>query len=55
MKVLKIWWVNYEIKRCLRYISNMELNIYFDGYTGQMCIEAIDYELNKIEYLKSLL
>lgn len=45
-------WLNYQIRSLEKSIRNVELNIYFDRWTGQDCIEHNDYCYEKINELK---
>ena len=45
-------WLNYQICSLEKYIRNIELNIYFDRWTGQECIEHNNYCHDKINSLK---
>ena len=45
-------WLNYQIKFLEKSIRNVELNIYFDRWTGQDCIEHNNYSYQKINELK---
>ena len=52
MKYLKSLYLSYKIKKLKHYINVIiPLNLYFDGWSGEECIEAIKYyslELNKL-------
>lgn len=54
MKKLHKYWIEFQIIRIEKSISRRELSLYFDGYDGQMCIEADIFDRSRIEYLKSL-
>mgnify|MGYP003657261927 CR=1 FL=1 len=50
-KLLNFWY-NYQIKIIYNSIRDIELNIYFDGWTGKDCVEYNNYYYKKIEELK---
>ena len=43
---------NYKIKKIYKLIKNVELNIYFNGWNGQDCIEYTNYCYSEINDLK---
>ena len=42
-KRLKLYLLKIEVRSLKRYLNRIELYIYFDGWTGQECIDESNY------------